>query len=345
MRKRLTRKEKRNRNKKIVITGVICLLFCLCVGYAAFNTELSIRAKGNIKESENCEFGGIKVNTVTDGDGLYKDTYEEGKCTYKGTNPNNYIIFNNEMWRIISTEQDGTIKIIRDKITYERVFDEANNRLTGYCSNENTNGQGCNIWSSTANMIGSPSEFIGLEHSDGTIERGTVDKDSTLLTYLNGEYLNSLVNNDKIVSHNWNIGMPYDTTSEDAVDLETAMLWEKQFQWNGKIGLLSYSEARNANSSANTIVKPNYLSSLTIENKSDSFYLISPALNYSLVNAIGYDQILGVPVYGHLTIRSADDDDDTNYRIIAGIRPCLYLTPNITLSGQGTEQDPFQIIN
>ena len=78
MRKRLTRKEKRNRNKKIVITGAICLLFCLCVGYAALNTELSIRAKGNIKESENCEFGGIKVNTVTEGDGLYFDTYEEG---------------------------------------------------------------------------------------------------------------------------------------------------------------------------------------------------------------------------------------------------------------------------
>ena len=115
MRKRLTRKEKRNRNKKIVITVVICLLFCLCVGYAAFNTELSIRAKGNIKESENCEFGGIKVNTVTEGDGLYFYTYEEGKCTYKGTNPNNYIRFNNEMWRIISIASDNSIKIIRNE--------------------------------------------------------------------------------------------------------------------------------------------------------------------------------------------------------------------------------------
>ena len=115
MRKRLTRKEKRNRNKKIVITGVICLLFCLCVGYSAFNTELSIRAKGNIKESENCEFGGIKVNTVTEGDGLYFYTYEEGKCTYKGTNPNNYIRFNNEMWRIISIASDNSIKIIRNE--------------------------------------------------------------------------------------------------------------------------------------------------------------------------------------------------------------------------------------
>lgn len=343
MRKRLTRKEKRNRNKKIVITGTICLLFCLCVGYAAFNTELSIRAKGNIKESENCEFGGIKVNTVTEGDGLYFDTYEEGKCTYKGTNPNNYIRFTNELWRIVSTEEDGTIKIIRDKITYDSVFDEANNRTTGYCSNENTAGNGCNVWSSTANMVGSPSEFIGVEHSsDGTLERGTVDKDSTLLTYLNGEYLNSLINNDKIVSYIWNIGMPLDVTSKDEVDLETIMLWEKQFQWNGKIGLLSYSEFRNANSSANTVFKPNYLSSLVIENKSDSFYLISPAYAYNLVNAIGTDQILGVPVYGFTTLKSADSDDDD---FIAGIRPCLYLTPNITLSGNGTEQDPYVITN
>ena len=52
---------------------------------------------------------------VTSGDGLYKDEHEEGRYIYKGTNPNNYVTFNGENagWRVISVENDGTIKIIR----------------------------------------------------------------------------------------------------------------------------------------------------------------------------------------------------------------------------------------
>ena len=57
-----------------------------------------------------------EVDIVTSGDGLYKDEYEDGKYTYKGANPNNYVTFNNEIagWRIISINSDGTIKIMRD---------------------------------------------------------------------------------------------------------------------------------------------------------------------------------------------------------------------------------------
>ena len=58
-----------------------------------------------------------EVDIVTSGDGLYADEYEEGKYTYKGANPNNYVTFNNEEagWRIISINSDGTIKIMRDE--------------------------------------------------------------------------------------------------------------------------------------------------------------------------------------------------------------------------------------
>lgn len=60
--------------------------------------------------------GGQEIDIVTEGDGLYKDEYEEGKYTYKGTNPNNYITFNGEMagWRIISIETNGSLKIIKN---------------------------------------------------------------------------------------------------------------------------------------------------------------------------------------------------------------------------------------
>ena len=57
-----------------------------------------------------------KEPIVDSGDGLYADEYEEGKYTYKGANPNNYVTFNNEKagWRIISINSDGTIKIMKD---------------------------------------------------------------------------------------------------------------------------------------------------------------------------------------------------------------------------------------
>lgn len=59
----------------------------------------------------------IKANVVTSGDGLYKDSYESGRYFFKGANPNNYIIFNNSEWRIISIESDGTIKILMNFYT------------------------------------------------------------------------------------------------------------------------------------------------------------------------------------------------------------------------------------
>ena len=49
MRKRLTRRIRKKKNKIAVISS-ICLLLCFCVGYAAFSTTLSFSAKGNIKE-------------------------------------------------------------------------------------------------------------------------------------------------------------------------------------------------------------------------------------------------------------------------------------------------------
>ncbi len=46
------------------------------------------------------------------GDELYED--EHGDIRYYGTNPNNYVSFNNELWRIIGVI-DGKIKIIRNE--------------------------------------------------------------------------------------------------------------------------------------------------------------------------------------------------------------------------------------
>ena len=69
MRKRLGRKQ-RKKQKKILIIGSLSLLLFLCVGYAAFQTNLNITSKANIKTYTTDDLKNIVVN---EGDGLYKD--------------------------------------------------------------------------------------------------------------------------------------------------------------------------------------------------------------------------------------------------------------------------------
>ena len=109
------------------------------------------------------------TDIVSSGDGLYEDEYEEGKYTYKGANPNNYVTFNNEEagWRIISINSDGTIKIMRDV--------------------------------SIGNMAWDSSTYLG---------NNNWNRPADLNTYLNGEYYNSLTSTaqSQIVDGTYNAG-------------------------------------------------------------------------------------------------------------------------------------------
>lgn len=76
MRKRkLIRKKKRNRTKKIIIITTLCLLFVITAGYAAFQTNLSITAKGNIYNK-----GDLCYETSDNGDGTVTITNYDKTC-------------------------------------------------------------------------------------------------------------------------------------------------------------------------------------------------------------------------------------------------------------------------
>ncbi len=100
------------------------------------NTESTITVTLNYKQDDGMVnppepsnqtiiIGGQPVDVVTSGDGLYEDTYEEGRYIYKGKNVNNYITFNNEVWRIVSIEPDKTIKIMREANLGDRAWDSS----------------------------------------------------------------------------------------------------------------------------------------------------------------------------------------------------------------------------
>ncbi len=324
MRRRLTRNTKNKRKNQIIILSTICLLLILTVGYAAFDTNLNITAKGNIKAKD------ITDDIVTSGDGLYEDEYEEGRYIYRGQNPDNYIWFNEELWRIISKEVDGTYKIIRNELLSYRPFDSVGNRNTGYCSQGLAPLNGCDVWSSTSNMVGSPAEFVNGSY------HGYVDKDSEINTYLNGEYYNNLASSSKeqIINKNWNIG---EVTYRNS-NLEQQILEEECFQWNGKIGLITASEYIRANSNLSLCgtyedeennlqicLTTNWLSLAP-----DTWWTISPAVGNEC-------DILHVFGYGEPINSRASNSH--------GVRPVLFLKSSTKLLGMGTIDNPFRIIN
>ena len=69
--------------------------------------------QGAIDELYNTCFPPTLGDQILENNDLEKDPYE---CRYffTGATPNNYITFNNEPWRIISVECDGTIKIMKE---------------------------------------------------------------------------------------------------------------------------------------------------------------------------------------------------------------------------------------
>ena len=75
-----------------------------------------------IDELYNTCFPKTAGDQILEDQPLEKDPYE---CRYffTGGNPNNYITFNNESWRIISIECDGRIKIMRDAIIVNQYWD------------------------------------------------------------------------------------------------------------------------------------------------------------------------------------------------------------------------------
>ena len=327
---RKTRKSKLKGQKQILLVGLFAFITLMTIGYAAFNTNITLHVKGNIK-TKPVDIGGVKVTPVTEGDGLYEDEYEEGRYVYRGANPNNYIEFNNELWRIISKEADGTYKILRNEIVTNMPFDNDNyrdkqsNGAGGtYCANDSF---GCNAWAATANMVGSPAEFTNESYT------GTVLLYSSLNTYLNGEYLNSITSNkEKIVDHDYNIG----AVVSDNEDLSAQIEGEKAYKWNGEVGLISHSDYINANSDMNTCGTHSKNNSNNTTCRNTNWVYISGTWWWTLSpSADRSSSVWGVSNDGNLL--------DYLAYYPYGVRPAVYLTSSLSLSGSGTQSDPYRI--
>ena len=330
------RRRSLKKQKKIIIVSSLCLLLCLCVGYAAFQTTLSIRAKGNIIDNTV----DITDNVVTEGDGLYEDIYEEGRYVYRGSNPNNYIEFNDELWRIIAKEADGTYKIIRNDVLEGRAYDEANHRSTAnntYCQQSQ---YGCGVYAAVSEEFSSPSGS----------QKGTVTEDSTIKEYLNEDYYTNNINETakgQMTSHSFNIGAVenLNESGAEADSISKNIAGEKMYQWIGNIGLANVSDILKASTN------PLCTSATTSYNDSDacnSNYLLDKGtaslLFYWTINASSNESGgISNAVWGGYLGRSTHVSLFGAFSTRAP-RPVIFLKSDTTLTGLGTKESPFTIV-
>lgn len=363
------RELKRNRNKKhvtIVMGTALVLLFVMTVGYAAFATNISINAKGNLKKIQAADM--LKKKVVTSGDGLYADATEQGRYIYRGGNPHNYITFNNETWRIVSVEGDGTIKIIMDDVLASMPFDSSSNQAnrtsttsydastTEYCGHAYATGTyyGCNVWGSnqtTTDVNGTlVSSMIfddgrGL-HSNQSLANKSFylpSEEASLNTYLNTTYYNGFNGETKsfITNHNYNVGL----VGLDNATLAADVNQEKQKNWNGHIGLMSITDYVKASTNSSCTGVKTYVFAGWGRGGVEACYNSKGQYNWLYSDTI---QWIMQPFPDNVS-HNAWGIDNAGYMfgvwsyLDASVRPVLYLKSSITLLGQGTSQNPYTI--
>ena len=337
--RRLRRNFRKNQSK-IILTTAFALVFCLCVGYAAFQTVINFNIKGNIKKKLLTPRD-LTKNVVTTGDGLYADTTEEGRYIYRGANPNNYITLGSDMYRIIAVESDNTLKVIKNDSIGKKVFDETGARYsttnTDYC---NVNF-GCKAWGSKTTMLDTNEKNVTqMPREVNRTLYNLPDKEASLNTYLNNDWYNSLSSNvqNLIVTHMFNVG----AAKYDETNLSNTISQEAAYKWKGKVGLINVSDYVKASTNSACDSVNAYRSNSSCYNSSEThnwIYAGPAARDYSWTIAPYSSSHASVVFF----VSSGGSLDSSVVRSSRGAAPVLYLSSNISLEGDGTSNSPYTV--
>ena len=305
--------------------------------------DYSQAPEGYVPPAPSETIGGQDVELVESGDGLYEDSYEAGRLIYRGQDPDNYITFNGETWRIIAKEADGTYKIIRNDILEDRAFDAANHRSTAnntYCKEPTL---GCGVYAAVSGTFSSPSGS----------QSGTVTEDSSIKIYLNDDYYVNNINETakgQMTSHSFNIGAVefLNESGAEADSIEKNIAGEKMYTWTGNVGLANVSDILRASINPSCTSAANNVSESGTSN-CDSNYLfeIPDMTGYWTINAFSYESgdrsnftWLALRASGVVGIVG----NNAYYADDVAPRPVVFLKSSTTLSGSGTLEDPFTIV-
>ncbi len=284
-----------------------------------YASDTIIKTLGNDK-------GVVAVNEKGE-EGLDKDTVREYR--YSGNNVDNYVKFNNEIWRIIGVfniNNNKHLKLVRNEILKEEVLPDT------YVINENTyqmkkknSNPSYVYWNNLQDKVDNKWENSGLSYYLNT----EVDNGNHM------GYLGSLSNEARsmIMETKYYLGQIYldeKTNVKDTYQLERT----GKSTWIGRIGLMYPSDALYSldKSYWNTSIKE---INMKIKNTSWIYESMKDTKNLQswLLGTDG-DELLNLDV--------SFDVSSTSTVSVSGVRPSLYLNSNVLIiRGSGTLDNPY----
>ena len=305
------------------------------------------KENAEVKEITKPTYGMKATEYITnlydyDGEGLKKDNTSDENIRYYGSNPDNYVSFNNELWRIIGVFGNN-VKLVRSEKLGELSWDSSASSVN--------NGRGVNEWSQS-----DLKNYLNTMYYGGTsvtCYNGKYDQTTTCPTNRLDETSKSLIDN-----HIWNTGAPNDSTlydsttnSYDTVEFynaergnETGKICssgiacndtvERTTTWTGYVGLPYITDYAYASSESDCNTKIDNSSTYKCKNnnwmhKNDWYWTLSPFAipdDAGSVWVVGGDE--GVSCNGAAFPLSAF--------------PTIYLKSNVLIeSGNGTSSNPY----
>ena len=291
-------------------------------------TTCTVNFEENVGESFADYLISKACSNTPSSDSAAKDCLvNENGYRYEGKNPNNYVLFNDELWRIIgvfnvetsSGSTQNLVKLIR------------NETLDGLA----WHGSNTNDWSAATLQEQLNNGYYNATDSDCNAYSTSVIK----TCYFSETGLNSTARN-MVESVVWNLGGT-SSTSNTAAEFYTAergttVYSGRPTEWTGKVGLMypsDYGYAVLSSSCARTTNLGSYNTTACAGNnwlKADSYqWTITPGSSYSY-------SVFNVSYNGYLNSNGAYNG--------SGVRPSIYLKSNIAvMDGVGTISDPYQI--
>ena len=175
------------------------------------------KENAEVKEITKPTYGMKATEYITnlleyDGEGLKIDNTSDANIRYYGSNPNNYVRFNNELWRIIGVFGNN-VKLIRSEKLGNLSWDSTDSTINS--------GNGINQWGESTHEDGSYYEGADLQvylnkmyyGGDTTITcyGGINNQTTTCPTGTIDDISKTLIDN-----HTWNTGAPNYNTLHDS---------------------------------------------------------------------------------------------------------------------------------
>ena len=314
--------------------------------------------ENNVVETE-CSEDSFKVNLADyitrlynneetrTSNGLKKDNTEDENIRYYGSDPNNYVSFNNELWRIIGVFGNN-VKLVRKDSLGNLSWDSSESSVnSGYGVNEWSQADLKNYLNTMYYGGTSVTCYGGSKNSTTTCPTNTIDETSkSLIDY-----------------HTWNTGAPnynelYNSTTEtlDTVEFYKAERGtvngkicssggycndtvERTTTWTEYIGLPYITDWAYASNENDCNTKIDRSSTYKCKNNnwmhygsaySDSTWYLSPDA-YASYYANNVWIVFGVGFAG-----------DSSASDTRAVFPAIYLKSNILIeSGKGTSSNPY----